>query len=192
MMKKKKTMFGRLSHLVRSIPLTDKFLLLFLVLLLVQSCMHLFCYDKLPAHDESIDVMMRSCMATIFGYFMSAGFGNKTKNDDTQRVSAIADSTVTAEHTDTPTAKQIGFVPDQTQPTLPKQTEQNTDVVSVPRNKQQALIVSVVGFVALVVLFVFRMFFVTQQHTVPVISQLQDFIVGSIGFLVGYQKNDVK
>ncbi len=191
-MKKKKTMHGKLSHLVRSIPLTDKFLLLFLLLLLIQSCVYLFCYEKLPPHDDTIDVMMRSCMATIFGYFMSAGFGQQTKSDEIQQISAIAESTVTAEHTDTPTAKQIGFVADQTQPTPPKQPKQSIYTPLVARNKQQALIVAVLGFVALVVVFLFRMFFVTQQYAIPVISQLQDFVVGSIGFLVGYQKNDMK
>ncbi len=192
MMKKKETIFWKIANLMHSIALTDKFLLLFLVLLLVQSCVHLFCYEKLPVHDETIDVMMRSCIATIFGYFMSAGFGHGAKNDDMQNVSAIADRSVTAENTNSTTAKQIGFVADQTQPIPPKQTEQSTHNPSVPRNKQQALIVAVVGFVALVVVFVFRMFYVTENYAIPVISQLQDFIVGSIGFLVGYQKNDMK
>lgn len=192
MMKEKKKPFRKFTNIIKSIPLTDKFLLLFLFILLLQSCFHLFCYEKLPADDETIDVMMRSCMATIFGYFISAGFGHHTKNDGTQNVSAITSKTITTDNQDTTTAKKIGFVAEETEPTLPPQPEESTPPNPFTTKKQQALIVAVFGFLALVVVCVFRMFYVTETYAIPILSQLQDFVVGSIGFLVGYQKYDLK
>lgn len=192
MMKRKKNMFRKWIKFVKSIPLTDKVLLLFFCILLLQSCLHLFWYEKLPANDETIDAMMRSCMATIFGYFISAGFGHHTKNDGTQHVSAVTTKTITKENQDVTTAKKIGFVVRETEPTLQQQAEEDTSINHSTIDKQQALIVAIFGFLALIVVCVFRMFYVTDNYAIPILSQLQDFIVGSIGFLVGYQKYDVK
>ncbi len=109
-MKKKAHFFTRLGYFIQNIPTTDKFLLLFLFVLLLQSCLYLFCYDKLPPNDEATDAMIRSSAATIFGYFISTSFCSHTKNDDMQNTSAVTTKNIHSQNQDTTSSKKLAFL----------------------------------------------------------------------------------
>ena len=47
--------FNFLPSMMKDFPLLD-----------TASCLYLFCYDKLPPHDESTDAMIRSSATSIF------------------------------------------------------------------------------------------------------------------------------
>ena len=191
-MKKKVHFFKRLGYFIQNIPTTDKFLLLFLFVLLLQSCLYLFCYDKLPPNDEATDAMIRSSAATIFGYFISTSFCSHTKNDDMQNTSAVTTKNIHSQNQDTTSSKKIGFLTENTDPALPPQAEQTNTTEKSNCLHQQVVIVAICGFSALVIICVFRNFFMIESHIIPILSQLQDFVVASIGFLVGYTKHHVK
>ena len=86
--------------------------------------------------------------------------------------------------------KKIGFLTENTDPTLQPQAEQTntTEIQLFAPTSHNCFHFAVSAFV----IVVFRTFFITENHTIPILSQLQDFVMGSIGFLVGYNKYHVK
>ena len=109
-----------------------------------------------------------------------------------QNTSAVTTKNIHSQNQDTTSFKKMGFLTENTDPTLPPQAEQSNTTEKSNCLHQQVVIVAICGFSALVIIFVFRTFFITENHTIPILSQLQDFVMGSIGFLVGYNKYHVK
>lgn len=175
---------------MRHIHPVDKSLLLFMLILLIQSAANLF----FPASDGSvageIDIVVRTSAAAIFGYFLSANFIGH-EEDDRQAPRAAQAHTLKAGtrsvQGSAPRAK-IGFSPDE--PVL----EPDTPELRPP--EQSALCLQVrsatfIGLFCLAALLLLRN--LTQLGIVPppsdsvtgTIVQFRDFISGCVGFLIG-------
>ena len=72
----KKLLFCRkcLCAALNRIPLVDKCLLVFFLVLLTQSAYSLFSHNGTGSEIEHIDVIVRTSSAAIFGYILSANF----------------------------------------------------------------------------------------------------------------------
>ena len=72
----KKLLFCRkcLCAALNRIPLVDKCLLVFFLVLLTQSAYSLFAHNSSNSEIEHVDVIVRTSAASIFGYLLSANF----------------------------------------------------------------------------------------------------------------------
>lgn len=163
---KKTCLSHRVYHSLQHMRLSDRCLCLFLLFLLLQSACHIFLLPDLTKEFNAMDAMIRSSAATIFGYFISNAFGSTPEKKETE---------IPLESREKNTAE---FLSEEN--TLP--SCQNC------RIRQQILIVAGVGFFSLIILTYVRMSTLPSQDTIASLSQFQDFLVGSIGFLVGHAK----
>lgn len=163
---KKKSLYQRLRHTLGHIRLSDRCLCLFLFLLLLQSACHIFLTPDVTKEFEAMDAMIRSSAATIFGYFISNAFGS---------------------------------TPEKSEKEIPLESREKTSLINLPeeeslpscqncRIRHQIFIVAGVGFFSLIILSYVRMSALPAENTIASLSQFQDFLVGSIGFLVGHAK----
>lgn len=181
---KQPSLWKKFCQSMQYMRLTDLCLVVFLILLLSQSAYHFFFYDTSRVVDSSMDTMIRSSAATIFGYFISAGFGNHVKTDKNapdmvplSDASAKTDLSSRQKNTDTPVE--------------PAGTSSSISPYQACRIRQQIWIVGGIGLFSLLLLSYVHIFVPPQAYAVPSLSQFQDFLVGSIGFLVGHAKYDV-
>lgn len=163
---KKKCLVKRLCHSLRHMRLSDRCLCLFLLFLLLQSACHIFLMPDLTKEFDAMDAMIRSSAATIFGYFISNAFGSMPEKSENE-------------------------IPLESREKIP--AESPSEEAPLPsgtncRIRQQILIVAGVGFFSLAILTYVRMSTLPSQNTIASLSQFQDFLVGSIGFLVGHAK----
>lgn len=163
---KKKHLYQRLYHSLQHMRLSDRCLCLFLLFLLIQSACHIFLIPDLTKEFDAMDAMIRSSAATIFGYFISNAFGSSAdtgENDPSLEAREKIETVPSADGTPLPSCQTC-------------------------RIRQQILIVAGVGFFSLIILSYVRMSAYPAQNTIASLSQFQDFLVGSIGFLVGHAK----
>lgn len=163
---KKKCLSQRLRHSLRHMRLSDRCLCVFLLFLLLQSAWHIFLPPDLTKEFDAMDAMIRSSAATIFGYFISNAFGSIPKKNENE-------------------------IPLESREKI--STESSLEEEPLPlgincRIRQQILIVAGVGFFSLIILTFVRMYTSPSQDAIASLSQFQDFLVGSIGFLVGHAK----
>ena len=163
---KKKYLSQRIRHSLRHMRLSDRCLCLFLLFLLLQSAWHIFLPPDLTKEFDAMDAMIRSSAATIFGYFISNAFGSMPEKSETE-IPLESREKIPAESlaAETPLPSGINC-----------------------RIRQQILIVAGVGFFSLIILTFVRMCSSPSQDAIASLSQFQDFLVGSIGFLVGHAK----
>lgn len=188
---RKKSRFQNIRRSMKQMRLTDRFLLVFLLLLLLQSTHHIFFYEQLPAGYDSLDTMIRTSAATIFGYFISSAFGGDGKTQKTDTITPSDNTTPTM--TDTVNLQTRESFPPSTNITEPMlDTTENTTLSSTQRCRirQQILIVAGIGLLSILILFHARICGPSQLHATAALSQFQDFLVGSIGFLVGHARYD--
>ncbi len=76
-----KNIFVKLNSILRKIRLVDKFLILIMTILLMQSAYALFFQETTSENANSIDTIVRTSAAAIFGYFISSNFINKETDD---------------------------------------------------------------------------------------------------------------
>ncbi|MEF9974473.1 MAG: hypothetical protein RR893_11180, partial [Clostridia bacterium] len=69
---------------LRNMHLTDKCLLVFMLILLAQTAHNLFFHELAQQESSAFDVIVRTTMAAIFGYLISANFqdSGKTRPED--------------------------------------------------------------------------------------------------------------
>lgn len=185
----------KVRGVVGKIGIVDRFLLIFMVALFVYIIYHLFTGVNDAQNTSTIDVIVRTSIAGIFGYFLSSNFvrtdsstlSQSTDNPDINLTSKPADNI--SNHR---MKNQIGFQ-DSTTP-----SNQVLGGISLSDNsptpirsygKVQIMVVSIIGLISLVILFLSRSFQNTSSEFTATISQLRDLVSGSIGFLISYGKN---
>lgn len=157
----KKYLQQRLCQFLQHMCLADRCLCLFLLLLLIQSVSYIFWGPDTANEFDAMDAMIRSSTATIFGYFISKSFGMPTGKTETE----------------SPLESR-----EKSQPASPHTKEPPCCI------RQQIIIVAGVGLFSLIVLGFARTATLPSQNSITSLSQFQDFLVGSIGFLVGHGK----
>ena len=145
---------------IKSIHTVDKFLIIIMLMLLLQSAMALFIQRDLITQSNNIDIVVRTSSASIFGYFLSENFikpDSSTKNENIITISS-----------------------DEISP--PKKNIYSCKTI-------QITIIALISIISLLILLVIRNFFTVSSENIAILSQLRDFVSSGIGFLVGCKKN---
>lgn len=159
----------------KRVPLKDKFLLIFMVLLLAQSALNLFVKDLAISETSPLDIVIRTTSATIFGYFIGIGFLRETSFHTPKAVEDF--EAENPPQSSIPIPVQHALLPEETVP--PHGVEK--------RFRQQIIIVASIGIVSLSMLLLASNLGRTQtMESTATLSQLRDFVSGSVGFLVGH------
>lgn len=164
---KKKTIYWmqRIRLYWSKIQLKDKFLIIFMMILLAQTIFNLFVKIKIGTYSTNIDTVIRTTTASIFGYFLSANFLVKK---------VVRDKKGACSH-----SKKV--------------CEEEPIRNSLEREaylKLQILIAGVIGLVSLVILIIAHDIAATEITSLATLSQLRDFVSGCVGFLIGIPQDE--
>ena len=160
-----KRIFENIKQSLDAISLIDKILMAYMEILLVYIAIHLI-WGATMQESTSVDTIIRTSASAIFGYFISNNFIRS--NSDTESKSKMN------------IQAQSDLI----------QQEKNTAVnTSVCCSRLQIIVVSAIGFIALVLLLISRNYTQTTPEFSATVSQLRDFLSASIGFLVSCGKS---
>lgn len=189
----KKLWVGMRKALSR-IFLVDRFLMLFLFVLLFSMVCQLLT-GGLVDESDTIDIIIRTSAATIFGYFLS---GNSLTTTADQKVSTtptgstdpISAAPISQENG--PVAVRMGFQASGEDQAQAVGKIALTETPAPSKNacgKLQIWVVAAVGLLSLMALLAAKNYQNITPHFTAVISQLRDFFFASIGFLVSCGKS---
>ncbi|MEG0325121.1 MAG: hypothetical protein RR618_01195 [Cellulosilyticaceae bacterium] len=178
MFSKKKGVNTKIKKLWKRIQLKDKCLIVMMGIILGQSIYSLFRAGITP-NSASIDVVMRTTSASIFGYFLSANFLSKkvpkvkvTKKDKEEMTCICT------------TLKEKGNE-DKEENKKEKEQEMEDKTYFIA----QILIAAAIGVISLIVLIIARNIPETPVESIPELAQFRDFVSGCVGFLIGVPVN---
>ncbi|WP_243009122.1 hypothetical protein [Clostridium sp. AM58-1XD] len=152
----------RLYKEYKNIHLVDRFLIIFMAILLIQSAYTLIIQPAATARLNEIDVIVRTSAASIFGYFLSANFIRR----DSHPPDVNGESLETAQMDEYPS---IG------------------NHVS-EGNSLQITAAAAVGLFCLLTLILLRdtrALETASPYASSTITQFRDFVSGCVGFLIG-------
>lgn len=178
---------GQYVSFAAGLPLADIFLSVYLLLFLVQIVYSLFDGDVVSTQTNSIDVVMRTSAAMVFGYFISGAF---EKSDGAGAVGAYSQSvrkTLASNLDKKKETVRIG-VSNVLQSGI--QEKKNTNSVENyvgTGNVLRLCVVAFVGIACLAVLIAVRNVDPTGENTAS-LTQIRDMLSSSIGFLIGGRK----
>lgn len=180
------------------IAIVDRFLLLFMLILLGYLAIHLM-IDGSTSDTNTIDVLVRTSAAAIFGYFISGNFLRSSTTfpgTSETNTNAVQPPEVPGLPSENQIKGQIGFQASTDSSQVELGTASST-VEPAPETgntygKIQITVVAVVGLVSLGILLVARNFPEVNAELTAIISQLRDFIFASIGFLISSAKGTTK
>lgn len=192
-MKRLKKFLRRFCVAFKQIKLTDKCLILFMIILMTQSVHSLFIPEINAKDSGKIDVVIRTTAAGIFGYFISANFARKPHGDNFESRDYIPPPDIQdmkpGKMDGNATKNQIGYMsPEANKPEDMKRgsARENDRPKQFKPNAQQIVIVTTIGILSLIVVVIYRNNMVVSEGADSTVSQLRDFISGSVGFLLGY------
>lgn len=179
----------------RYLHLTDRCLLIFMLLLVAQAAYTLFVHEIGAESSNSLDTVLRTTASAIFGYFVSGGTQSKDSDEGEDTTSTATPSATTRigfqTEEDAPTAR-FTLSAQEESPTTATTAPTTVTTTSAPSRKEliaihhQTVIVSTIGIVALLVLMFARNFTELNTSTIATLSQFRDFVSGSVGFLIGH------
>lgn len=152
----------------RNLPLTDRCLLLFMCILLLQAALTLFFHDMSSTSTQPVDTMMRTTAAAVFGYFISGGYGGGQDAKQKEKINPAI------------------------------QAKENDSKTELPcpcgsrRSQEQVLIITGIGLFSLITLILARNHTQLTPLSTAAMSQLRDFVSGSVGFLIGHPEKKEK
>lgn len=151
---------------IRHISLRDKCLIIFMITFILQSASTLF-FSCGGEYATNIDIVARTTMASIFGYFISSNFISCEESEKNASEYPKA-------------KKKIKYKIQEIEEIESKNnTEQRKD------NNIQILIVTSIGLASLFILFFAREVIDVPQDALATISQFRSFVSGCVGFLIG-------
>ncbi|MFL8710983.1 hypothetical protein Q3304_09455 [Clostridioides sp. GD02377] len=193
-MYKKHKLIKNIKKAWYKIKLIDRCLIIVMAILMFQSIYTLFVNEVNSQDTTTIDVVVRTTSAAIFGYFLSANFikrpSRKYINTDVSSNLFIDDNSANkgqeSNQNNVMNVKNtIGFT---------SETDNYENKVSVNKiegieegetSELQIIIATVICVVALIVLFIVRNFTTIAPASLGTISQMRDFVSGCVGFLLG-------
>lgn len=179
----------QIRFFLQNVSFADKCLLIIFVVCLLQTVFTLFFDESNTVLTNGIDVVIRTTLASIFGYILSVNFQIQTPDYLNIKKHNSGSATAKENIESTSTKASIGF---QTSAkdfeTLEIGGIENTEIQSTEYSKQaQTIIATIIGISTLCILLLVRNFLQITPDMVSAISQLRDFISGSVGFLLGTQ-----
>ncbi|KPI48316.1 hypothetical protein ACWTV9_17860 [Clostridioides difficile] len=193
-MYKKRKFIKNIKKAWYKIKLIDRCLIIVMAILMFQSIYTLFVNEVNSQDTTTIDVVVRTTSAAIFGYFLSANFikrpSRKYINTDVSSNLFIDDNSSnkgqeSSQNNVMNVKNTIGFT---------SETDNYENKVSVNKiegieegetSELQIIIATVICVVALIVLFIVRNFTTIAPASLGTISQMRDFVSGCVGFLLG-------
>lgn len=167
-----------------------------MLILILQSAYNIFLDE--PAYQEAntIDVIVRTSQAAIFGYFLSANFAhrNNKKSNKNTKVKSINNKNINLNDNKKTVENSIGFTTGTDNATDFKlgniDIENEEDTTTDPDcSKHQVIIVTLICVACLIILLTFRDFCEVTPRAASKVSQLRDFVSAGVGFLVSCGKN---
>ena len=185
------------TKIINSISLVDKFLMLFMAILFIYMTVRLLTGSAASQGTDSVDIIIRTSAAAIFGYFISSNFVKPSPMSTTNSTAGselVIPSETLKESGGDGVVNQIGFqIPSDSQ-----SQELGGITVSEPQttpvgncSKTQVYVVSIIGLFSLAILLIARNCHGETSEITAIISQLRDFISACIGFLVSCGKNTI-
>lgn len=178
------------------IPLVDRCLIIFMFILMIQLAGSMFLRGDPIPEIKSIDVIVRTSAASIFGYFLSANFIKDMAGKPEGSVRAgkrqeLKKTTLSEGQL----KNRIGFIaPNSELETGEEGTVTESEYEeeeTLEENRMQILIAASIGLFCLISLLILRNVsewypnFTHTESITSTISQFRDFISGCVGFLVG-------
>lgn len=184
-----KRLCAAVKRAAEGIHLVDRCLMLFMILLLIQSACSVFLPGGGGEESGGVDIIVRTSSAAIFGYFLSANFNRRASSGAAGQTGLQGKSIQPAETGEGPTA-QIGFRAADTgtgevlqRPEPPADT---TGAEQMPEDRLQIITAAGIGLFSLVMLLLLRWLGPGEDGAaVAAAAQLRDFVSGSVGFLIG-------
>lgn len=187
-------MFNDVKRAIKSICIVDRLLIIFMIILFFYMILHLFIGINNTQDTNAIDIIVRTSMASIFGYFISSNFA-KTARVPVSQITANSkidlSPTDTGKYATSHTTNQIGFQSDE--PSLNEtigEASSSESAITAQKscNKTQIIIVSSIGLISLLTLLLIKLLKNDTPEFTAIISQLRDFVSVCIGFLVSCGK----
>ncbi|MEG2118711.1 MAG: hypothetical protein RRY53_00025 [Pseudoflavonifractor sp.] len=175
----------------RGLHLVDRCLLILFGILLLQVTLNLFLNETTSQETSAIDVVVRTSAAGIFGYLISANFNQRHQRSARNVAGAAAPQGVQGQTAPPPlgAAGHIGFSASgggfAQAPAPPELTP-----CKGGGDCTQILVITAVGVLSLCVLLVLRYLAVPTSLAAGTVSQLRDFVSGSVGFLISCSTGD--
>ncbi|NMS89810.1 hypothetical protein HGQ85_07695 [Clostridioides difficile] len=176
------------------IKLIDRCLIIVMAILMFQSIYNLFVNEVNSQDTTTIDVVVRTTSAAIFGYFLSANFikrpSRKYINTDVSSNLFIDDNSSnkaqeSSQNNVMNVKNTIGFTSETDNYEKKAPVNKIESVEEGETSELQIIIATVICVVALIVLFVVRNFTTVAPASLGTISQMRDFVSGCVGFLLG-------
>ena len=176
----KRSLTDRMFGWWKRMHLADRILLVFMVVLLCQTAHNLYANELAGQPSTALDAVIRTTSASIFGYFISAGVqGGTEKKTDVPRA-PIGFSAGTEEASaslrnasgETESGEMLALPPE-----LRGESIEGA-------GKQQILVVGGIGLAALLLLIFAGSWGELSSTAMVTLSQLRDFVSGSVGFLI--------
>jgi hypothetical protein len=196
-MLKWKSKFRVFRKYFSEIPLVDRCLTVFMLILLIQLAYGLFITGEPTPEVKTIDIIVRTSAASIFGYFLSANFIREKpekpkrhiKTEKTQELEnkASAEGQIKNRIGFTAASERQNKSDQEADISLSEYEEEEIWV----ENRMQILIAASMGLFCLIALLILRNVsdwypeFTKSESINATISQFRDFISGCVGFLVG-------
>lgn len=179
------------------IKLIDRCLIIVMAILMFQSIYNLFVNEVNSQDTTTIDVVVRTTSAAIFGYFLSANF---IKRPLRKYTNTDVSSNLFIDNNLSPKGQEsnqnnimnvkntIGFTSEADNYEKKIPINNNEGFEEGETSELQIIIATVICIVALTVLFVVRNFTTTTSASLGTISQMRDFVSGCVGFFARLSK----
>lgn len=179
-----KRIFETVKKTLNDICLIDMILMAYMGILLIYIAIHLICSTTLQ-ESTSVDTIIRTSASAIFGYIISNNFISSNSDTEANKPSVSNGANFVVNE------NEVNKTNIQTQNNLMEQNNiKKTDTnTSVCFKRLQIIVVSVIGFIVLVLLLISKKYTQTTPEFSATISQLRDFLSASIGFLVSCGKS---
>ncbi|MEG1559505.1 MAG: hypothetical protein RR398_01375 [Clostridia bacterium] len=181
--------FKKMRCELNMLHLADKCLLIFMFLLMFQSTHNLFFHELAMLEGTSFNVIVRTTAAAIFGYFISANFQHVGRDKSENEENFSGTPVVSTDNYKNENQPLYGI--DNIEPEN-KDSNADDKITAKQRNCLQIIVVAAIGLTALILLIIAHDFFEDSSMATATISQLRDFVSGSVGFLIGHSTHPAK
>lgn len=183
-----KDMLRVIKNIYAKMNLVDKFLIIIMFVLLIQSAYTLFVHETVSQDTNTIDTVTRTSSAAIFGYFISGNFIKKSSDSVSQNTTNDVITVTGSDSKINRIKNQIGFNTDNTASDTGITNASVSENSSICCDKIQVIIVSMIGILSLIFLLALRNFVQITPQTSATVSQLRDFVSACVGFLISCGK----
>ena len=193
----RRTCTTALRRALSNIHPVDRGLILFMLVLLVQSAYSIFFPNDANAVANDIDIIVRTSAAAIFGYFLSANFilhNTPSVQAHPPEAGHMIETVGQAADSSAPKS-QIGFYPSDT-PAEVGAIQEMEDSHVPTASCLQVVVATGIGLFCLVTLLLLRntapwneALSSSSDSVTATVAQLRDFVSGCVGFLIGTPTN---